>query len=205
MFLEKTYDRQKSLSVATFTFVWATGLFLLAVLVAAQVFLSRRTHRVFSLPLLAATALTLLFLLFASAKLGAASRDLKAAKEDAFDSVYALWHARAVAFNANADESRWLIDRAHAGDYQNDFFSEAAKIATLPPNSSYDAVAAQCQNKDIKDVPPTFTGFLANELRNITFVGEQDAADQTLIAWGKYIAIDGQIGSLENADGAMRP
>ena len=193
--LESAYSRQKALSGVTLTLVWATGLLLLAVLLGAQVFLSRRTNRVFSLPLLGATGVTLLFLLFTSGKLGAASHDLKAAKEDAFDSVYALWHARAVAFDANADESRWLIDRANAANYQNGFFQEAGKIATLPPDASYEAVA----RTNAKDLPTGFTGFLANELRNITFPGEQEAAAQTLTAWGKYVGIDGQIRALKNS------
>lgn len=197
--LEHTYAQQAVLSGATVTLVWVAGLLLLAALVATQVFLSRRTNRVFSLPLLAATGLTVLFLLFTTAKLGAASRDLKAAKEDAFDSVYALWHARAVAYNANADESRWLIDRAHARDYESDFAGEAGKIAALPPDMSYEKVAAECQTGSVKNVPNSFTGFLANELRNITFPGEQDAAVQTLTAWGKYVGIDGQIRALQNA------
>ncbi len=199
--LESTYSRQSALSGVTLTLVWATGLLLLAVLLGTQVFLSRRTNRVFNLPLLAATGLALLFLLFVFDKMGAASEDLRAAKKDSFDSVYALWHARAVAFNANADESRWLIDRAHAADYENDFRLEAGQIATLPPDGSftYDAIAAKCQAKDVKDVPASFTGYLANELRNITFSGEQEAADETLTAWGKYVGIDGQIRALENA------
>jgi len=196
--LEHTYSQQVVLSGATGTLVWVAGLLLLAALVVTQVFLSRRTNRVFSLPLLAATALTVLFLLFTSAKLGAASRDLKAAKQDAFDSVYALWHARAVAYNANADESRWLIDRAHAQDYQNDFASEAGKIAALPPGMDSAAVAAECRTGSVKNVPNSFTGFLANELRNITFPGEQEAATQALTAWGKYVGIDGQIRALQN-------
>jgi len=48
-------------------------------------------------------------------------------------------------------------------------------------------------------VPTGFTGFLANELRNITFPGEQEAAAQTLTAWGKYVGIDGQIRALKNS------
>ncbi len=196
--LEQTYSRQAVLSSATTTLIWVVGLLLLAALVATQVFLSRRTHRVFSLPLLAATALAVLFLLFTTARLGAASRDLKAAKEDAFDSVYALWHARAVAYNANADESRWLIDRAHARDYETDFHQAADKVAALPPGYSYEMTVSECQTGDVKNVPNTFTGFLATELRNITFPGEKDAAVQTLSAWGKYVGIDGQIRALQN-------
>ena len=39
-----------------------------------------------------------------------AGHELKVAKEDAFDSVRALWLARAVAYDANSDGSRWLLD-----------------------------------------------------------------------------------------------
>ena len=35
---------------------------------------------------------------------------LRVAKKDAFDSVLALTQARAVSYDANADESRYLID-----------------------------------------------------------------------------------------------
>lgn len=197
--LERVYAQQKTNSSATAALVWIAGLFLLGVLITTQIFLSRRTHRLLNPPLLGATAVSLVFLLYASAQLGAASRDLKGAKQDAFDSVYALWHARAVAYDANADESRWLIDRAQAKEYQESFFAKAGQIAALPPNATYDSVASACQAGQIGTVPASFTGYLADELRNITFVGEQDAADETLRTWGRYIVLDGQIRALENA------
>ena len=196
--LERVYARQKATSGVTLTLVWVGDLLLLAALVATQILLARRTRRVLNLALLGATALALLFLGYASSHLAAATEDLRAAKQDSFDSVYALWHARAVAFDANADESRWLIDRAHASGYEADFLAKSGRIATLPPGTTYDAVAAACQNGQVKTLSAGFTGFLADELRNVTFTGEQDAADQTLSAWGRYVAIDGQIRALEN-------
>jgi hypothetical protein len=44
-----------------------------------------------------------------------------------------------------------------------------------------------------------FSGYLANELNNITFVGEREAALSAATYWAKYLALDGQIRSLERA------
>ena len=43
------------------------------------------------------------------------------------------------------------------------------------------------------------TGFLAEELRNITFAGERGAAVKTVEWWSKYMQIDGRIRALERA------
>ena len=43
------------------------------------------------------------------------------AKSEAFDSIVALSQARAVSDDANADESRYLVDPARAGQYQQAF------------------------------------------------------------------------------------
>jgi hypothetical protein len=40
------------------------------------------------------------------------------AENDAFDSVLALSQMRAVSYDANADESRYLVDPARAGQYR---------------------------------------------------------------------------------------
>ena len=44
-----------------------------------------------------------------------------------------------------------------------------------------------------------FSGYLANELNNITFVGEREAALSAATYWAKYLAIDGQIRSLDRS------
>ena len=36
-------------------------------------------------------------------------RDLKQIIEDAFDSIHSLWQAAAIAYDANGDESRFLL------------------------------------------------------------------------------------------------
>ena len=192
--LADAYGRQKTASAGTRGVVWAAGLLLLTILLATQVWLSRRTRRTLNPLLLAATALGFVFLALTVGRLGEASGHLKVAKEDAFDSIHALWQARAVAYDANADESRWLIDRSHAREYQEAFFQKSAQIAAIPEGYTYTTVAASSQS-----LPPGFHGFLADELRNVTFPGEQDEATGVLRDYGQYAAIDGQVRSLENA------
>jgi hypothetical protein len=48
----------------------------------------------------------------AATRLSAETAHLKVAKQDAFDSILALTQARAVSYDANADESRYLVDPA---------------------------------------------------------------------------------------------
>jgi hypothetical protein len=74
----------------------------------------------------------------------------KRAKQDAFDSINALTRARAISYDANADESRWLLDRNAA--LQGGFFAKASQIAAVPgvdgpsaaadPRSYYDGLAS---------------------------------------------------------------
>ncbi|MEU6147944.1 hypothetical protein ABZ848_47370 [Streptomyces sp. NPDC047081] len=82
------------------------------------------------------------------------TRSPYAARHDAFDSIVALACARAIAYDANADESRYLLDLA-----------------------SYDSRPAatwQAYGTGHRDL--RFTGEFRRELDNITFVGERAAA-----------------------------
>src|SRR5262249_53825154 len=45
----------------------------------------------------------------------------------------------------------------------------------------------------------TFGGLFSDELRNVTFAGERDAAVTEFVAYGRFQAIDRQIRSLEQA------
>jgi hypothetical protein len=44
-----------------------------------------------------------------------------------------------------------------------------------------------------------FTGYLADELNNITFPGEREAAVKTLAAFASYLSVDAEIRRLENS------
>lgn len=193
--LERTYKEDFLISFGWRAALLLTGLLALAMLTLVQVFLSRRMHRTFNPLLLAATAVALWLTVSSFGSMGREERQLKIAKEDAFTSIRALSLARAAAFSANGDESRYLLDSEHAADYQAAFFEKMRLLVNLGPSTSPEAAVEAAERSD---TPLNFTGYLADELNNITFPGEREAAVQTLDAYLRYAAIDGQIRRLEN-------
>ena len=194
--LQSAYHRQGIGSNLTRLLVFLVGLAGLAALVAIQIFLSRRTRRTLNPPLLAATLVTFFLFTYGLTALVTEQHRLKVAKEDSFESIHALWQARAVAYQANAEESRFLLDPANAGDYQSAFFSEVGALAKLPPGMSLQQLLAELHRGE---KVPGFTGFLADELHNTTFTGEREAALRTLAAFETYLRIDGEVRALEHA------
>ena len=194
--LNRTYAAKNFASRGYLVFVVVSGLALIAVLVAIQLFLSQRMRRTFNPMLLAATAIALVFLGYTTRAFLSGNHQLKVVKEDAFDSIHALWQARAYAYSANADESRYLLDTALAPTHEQAFFHKVGKVATLPAGQTFETVTAlSAQGKKVEG----FTGYLADELNNITFNGEQEAAISTLSNFGIYLAIDKQIRQLEQS------
>ena len=74
-----------------------------------------------------------------------------------------------MAYAANADESRYLLDGVHAPDHESAFSTKAAVVKEG----------------------------LDKELHNITFEGEQEAATMTLTNFGEYLRIDKEIRRLQ--------
>jgi hypothetical protein len=187
--LTSSYQAGKDEAVGGTVAVAVAGALVAAALVALQVFLARRYRRVVNPALAAATLLAVVFTAVAATRLSGASDDLTVAKQDAFDSIVALTQARAVSYDANADESRYLVDPARAGQYQQAFLSKSQQLADVGPVaiSGYDAALAadvkayQQDNSDIR-----FGGYLGAEFRNITFYGERQAAVATLLAYQRY-------------------
>ena len=200
--LNAAAERAAATFTATLLLTILAGLLLLTVLIAAQLFLTRRTHRTLNPGLLAATIVTGLYLLHTIVTFAAVGSRFRAAKSDAFDSVRALWHARAVAYDANADESRWLLDRPLAATYEAGFRAKSAQIAALPTSGTYGGVAEAYANGHKE---PEFKGFLADELNNITFPGELDAATGALRAWGSTSLWTTKYGSWKTVARTIRP
>ena len=69
-------------------------------------------------------------------RLWESSSYVKVAKKDAFDSISVLEAARAVAYDANGDESRWLLNKVEKGkpeqiqSYDGSFQEKTRKIAS---------------------------------------------------------------------------
>jgi len=192
--LKDTYDSQRGRAVASRGLIVAIAVVMLAVLAAVQLFITGRTHRLINIPLLLATCTTVGLTYYALHTLMQVQNHLKVAREDAFISIHALWRARAVAYAANADESRYLLDRQNAAKHEQEFFAKRDKLAKLPSGSTIQSVI-EARRSHVSG----FTGYLADELDNITFPGEREAAIETLDSFERYLRVDGQIRALDRS------
>ncbi|MFJ5305150.1 hypothetical protein [Streptomyces sp. NPDC088350] len=179
--------------------VVALGVLLLAVLGLLQWYLNRRFRRILNPGVLAATVCTLLAVVLGAQLLSSSRENLHGARRDAFDSVVALSRARAIAYDANADESRYLLDPQRRDQYARSFLAKSQELygirgATL---DTYDAqLAATWREYRTDHEHPRFTGEFRRELDNITFAGERVAAEKTVESYAVYQRDDRTIRNL---------
>lgn len=192
--LEKTYAEQSIASGGVGLIIVVVGVVLITILAAIQLFLYQRMRRVLNLPLLGATAIAVIFLGYTSSAFVGATNNLKIAKVDAFNSLEALRKMRSLSYRANADESRYLLDRANAALHERSFSDKTNKILMMPnEKTSIEIIIA-----NVNQQQPTagLTGLFSTGLNNITFVGKKEATIATLRAWNDYLKIDKQIRQL---------
>jgi hypothetical protein len=191
--LEKIYAQQSYTNGGIGLAIAIVGLVQIAILIMIQIFIYQRMRRILNLPLLGATAISIVFLGYTIIAFVGATSNLKIAKVDAFDSLYALRKMRSLSYKANADESRYLLDRANSPNHEQLFNDKIAKIITVPPNLSIESIITNTNRGN----PTTgLTGLFADELNNITFGGEQKLAVDTLQSFNDYLKIDKQIRQL---------
>ena len=197
--LDASYTDGSSTAWTTAVLVIAAGVTLIAILVALQLYLSARFRRLVNPALVGATLVAVVLVITATTRLSAEAGHLKVAKQDAFDSIIALTQARAVSYDANADESRYLVDPARAAQYQQSFLTKSRQLADVGSVGifSYDAaLAADIRAYDGDNGDVRFGGYLGAEFRNITFPGERAAAVRTLLAYQVYERDDRKLRAL---------
>ena len=162
---------------------------LAAALVALQVWLLRRTRRVINPPLAAATLVCAAAALWFGNQAIGAHATLRAAKEDAYDSLHVLFQAKAAVSAIRSDMSLWLLDPAVRADAetriaqsQQALLGPAATNATTARTLTTGLLAALQSEQEgnaaraLTQVPQT-AGLLGTELANITFGSpEREAA-----------------------------
>ncbi|WP_373541594.1 hypothetical protein [Chamaesiphon sp.] len=191
--LEKSYISQSGINNGISFIIITLGLLQVAVLVFLQIFLYLRMRRMLNLPLVGATAIAIVFLAYTISSFTSASSNLKVAKADAFDSLRALRQMRSLSYQANADESRYLLDRANADRHERSFDDNINQILTIPANRSRDSIVVNTtQGKST----PGIGGLFAKALNNITFAGEKELAIDTFKLFNDYLTIDKQIRQL---------
>ena len=201
--LDTAYQGGKTATRSGIVLVAALGLLLAAALIALQLYLGTRFRRLVNPALAAATALTIAFAAVTVARLNAESGHLDVAKQDAFGSIQALSLARAVSYDANADESRYLVDPGRAAQYEQAFLSKSQQIVDVGPVSYAGyaaALAADIEAYSRDNSVVRFGGYLGAEFRNITFPGERQAAVATLLAFQRYEQDDRTLRALAKSD-----
>lgn len=184
---------------ATTGTVWARvwvlvlGVALVAALVLTQVHLRMRWRRRISPPLLAATALALAATITATVLLTAESSYLSTAEHGGFDQVVSLSQARAAIRETAADESRYLVDPAHAASYQQAFQDRSQEVLSLPGTdiAHYDdrlrsvLNAYYANNADV-----AFGGYLGAALHNVGSYPERLLVQRVIARFQGYEVAD---------------
>jgi len=204
--LDMSYNQGRSIATSGQVLVLVLGLAVAGALLGTQVFLAARFRRLVNPALVAATVLAVGLAIAGAVQLGAQAGNLKVAKQEAFDSILALTQARAVSYDANADETRYLVDPARAAAYQDAFLRKSQELVNVGNVGifSYDAALAvdirayQADNTDVR-----FGGYLGTEFRNITFTGEQAAATRALLAYQVYEKYDRKLRAMAKTNVAQ--
>ncbi len=187
--LTETYDAHRRHALPAALPFLILMLLTVSVLVATQIYLYKKTSRILNPAMAVATVIALVFAAYCAHSLKTVESTLVSIKQDAFDSIHALWQAKALAYDANADESLYLIYNGRPAEQKNAFDSFQAKTKGLVVVEPEEALAAMATKKRIR-------GLLGDELANVTFPGEEEAAKETMRTWSEYIRIDRQIRGL---------
>ncbi len=198
--VDRVYATQHGDLGAGWWWLLVTGVLALAALAALQHTLTVRFRRRVNPLLAAGTLLAVVGLLAGLSIASTADGHLVTAKRNAYDSVITLSRARAVAYDMNADESRYLIDPSRAAAHEQSYFDKTQSVARVDGTtlSGYSVALYSLvqQHQANRRVVP-FGGFLGGELRNITFPGEQDSAERVLTAYQTYQSDDHEIRALQ--------
>jgi hypothetical protein len=209
--LDAAYKAEKTAAMVDWLLVLLFGTVQVAAIIGLKILLFKRMRRVFNPLLIPASAVTACGCLWALVALWESSANIKVGKEDAFDSIKVLEAARAAAYDANGDESRWLLVKGNHGDpsqikfYADDFHRKAKQIEDYSGPASDSQLRAEIERseKNTQKAPAELQGYLAVELNNITFQGELEAAEDTLLKFLAYLKIDQRIRELKDEKEAI--
>jgi hypothetical protein len=188
------------------------GLAIVLAMIGVQARLARRTGRRLNGPMAVATGLMVAAQLFFGYAVVAEHRAIVSAKEDAFNSIEALYGAKVAAYRINADESMWLLDPGTRAATAASFADGSKNILTVPDESRaglrtlFGQLGQALDTEEQGDAAmaisqtPSLGGFAGAELDNITFgPDERRPATKLVEAFLRYRTIDTMIRKLENA------
>ncbi|TDC41035.1 hypothetical protein E1281_37785 [Actinomadura sp. KC345] len=181
--VRQQYEEKRSAVLAGRTWVAVTGLVVLLLLIATQLYLGRTFRRVLNPALVLATLATLALAGVGAGLLTAQAGHMKKAKEDGFDSILQLSRARAISHSAFADESRYLLDPGRADTYEQTYLDKS--LSVIQPDIGDKPVNLENYYAGLEEklgpykagqgeVP--FLGFFGDEARTVEPGGREAAA-----------------------------
>jgi hypothetical protein len=177
--LEETYGREKSASALSRGAVLVLGMVLVGVLLYIHIYLTVHFRRRLNMPLILTMLILTVFLRYLTSQLSFSAHGLIVAKEDAYNSVLALLDARASAYLADSAQSRCLLDKQDIARQQKLFQTNMDRIATIKEGEDGRAILARAKEQLEAGQKPNLAGLsgaLADELSNVRFEGERQAA-----------------------------
>jgi hypothetical protein len=196
--VRRTYEAKHSAVLAGRAWVLLAGAVMLVILVGLQFYLTVRFRRLVNPVLALATIVTLVTVAITVGVLTSEAGRLRTAKVDGFDSVLALSRARAISNNANADETRYLLDPGLADTYEQVYLDKSQEILYVPAGN----LSEYYKQLDQRVAAGSgFMGFLGAEARHVTLPGQRAALDRTLQGYEGVQRDDGRLRSLATTPG----
>jgi hypothetical protein len=196
--LTRTWEDFTAHATSEIVIILLGSVTLLGILVFAQVFMFRKTRRILNPGLLLASVVFILSTVFLAFSCVHIRNTMRVAKEDAFDSIHYLWQTRAEAYAANVETSFLLLEASNGKEHAQRlaaFHDEQTKILAATP----DQVAAALDSKT------RLKGLLGDELANVTFDGEGEAALQTVEYWGSFVRVHEDLARMDVKAAAADP
>lgn len=171
-----------------------TALGLLVLLVRTQRFVRTRFRRRRNSRLLAAT--TLVLIVSAGGMLGAvrSAQAIRVAESQSYIRMANLWNARALLYDANANETFSLIAAGRGGTFDQAFQTDTEQLVDRPLT---DGMIQDAEQGEVR-----FNGLIADELRGADTPAERDAAMHALGAYQRFMASDASVRA--QSDAAVR-
>ncbi|WP_246236517.1 hypothetical protein [Actinomadura chibensis] len=204
--VRQAYETKRSAVLSGRTWVAVTGLIVLLLLVATQLYLARTFRRVLNPALVLATLGALALTAVGAGLLTAQAGHIRKAKEDGFDSILQLSRARAISHSAFADESRYLLDPGRADTYEQTYLDKSLSViypdlGDRPVNleNYYSGLDQRLGSYKAGQESVPFLGFFGDEARAVGHGREADALQKTLDAYRNVQRNDAQMRRLASA------
>jgi hypothetical protein len=168
-------DYRSGVSGAPLLAVIAGGFLMLGLLVLAQVYVARLTHRILNVPMVAATALVVALSIWVIASFLSEQNALVDAQRTGSDSVQVLSAARILALRAQGDESLALVARGGAQQNLADFNTMTERLGAANGTGGLMGEAARIARRS----------------------GSSAAIDGLSTSVARYLAVHRQVAALE--------